>query len=448
MFEQPIHRLLVRKGIHLAMGLFAFSLVLGPRFAILLTAALSAFNAWVWPRLGGRSLWRDPQGRRDTGILAYPLILLVLTLCFHRRLDVVAATWGILALGDGMAAILGRTLGRRTLPWNPDKTWVGTLAYAAFGTLGAGGLLLCMASPVSQDRWIVLWLASALAAILAAAVESLPLGLDDNLTAPPLAALMLWGVLSTREDWPVAEVTTLCWQAGVGGVVALLLAVAAYRFRAVDVSGALAGWILATLITGALYWQGLLILGAFFVLGSATTRLGLARKQALGVAQAKGGRRSARNALANCGVPALVAVFAVTTAATEPLTVAFVAAFAAVLGDTVSSEVGQAWGGRPVMITTWKPVPAGENGGITWIGSLAGWCGGSLVACLGWALDLYGLAWVPWVIAASVLGNVLDSLLGATLERQGLLDNEGVNFAASLGAALFALGVAAWPGIG
>lgn len=452
-----MHRLWVRKGLHLAIGLFAFGLVLGPLFAVLLTASMSVFNLWIWPHLGGRGLWRDPRGGRDIGIVAYPTVLFGLVLCFHQRLEIVAATWGILAFGDGMAAILGRSFGHRTLPWNADKTWVGSSAYAIFGTLGAAGLLVWMEPPKAEPRILFLLLVAAAASCLAAGIESLPLGLDDNFTAPPIAALLLWGLLSSREGWQSGELLSgellsgelqsgeleiLAQQAIFGALLALVLAGLAYRLGSVDVSGALAGWILATLITAFLFLPGLVILGAFFVLGSAATRFGLARKQRRGVAQRAAGRRSARNALANAGVPAVLAVLAVTTSSKEALVIAFVAAFAAATADTLSSEIGQLWGGRPVMITTWQTVAPGHDGGVTWVGSFAGLIGGLLVASLGWIVGFYGGAIIPWVVLASIVGNLLDSWLGATLERRGLLDNEGVNFAATLGASLFALGVA------
>lgn len=441
------HRLLLRKAVHMAVGGLAFSLILGPLFAVFLTAILSAFNLWILPRLGKLHLWRHPDGAADAGIIAYPLVLLGLSLCFFHRLEVVAATWAILAFGDGMAAILGSTLGRRSLPWNRHKTWLGSLAHFVFGTIGAAALLLWMEEgPISTSVLLFLSLAAALAAALSAAVESWPLGLDDNLTAPPLAALLLWGVLASRDAWAEGALvapsgTSVASQALVGGLVASMVSVVAYRLRWVDVSGALAGGVLATVITACLYLPGLGIFGAFFVLGSLATRLGAVEKQALGIAQEAGGRRSARNALANAGVPALLAVFAVTTGAAGPLSVAFVAAFAAATADTLSSEIGQVWGGRPVMITSGHPIARGTDGGITWTGSLAGLLGGGGIATLGWAVGLHGTMAILWVTLAAVVGNFLDSWLGATLERRGLLDNEGVNITSTLAASLLAAGL-------
>ena len=451
--ESPRDRLLVRKGLHMAAGLLAFSLGLGPLFAILLTAALSVFNFWILPHLGRRHLWRQPDGGLDVGIVAYPIVLCLLSLCFHHRLEVVAATWAILAFGDGMATVLGSSLGRRTppwgpLPWNSDKTWVGSAAHVLFGAAGAATLLLWMddGPPLKASLLFVVG-AAVLAAGLSAAIESLPLGLDDNLTAPPLTALLLWGLLASRDAWlqGAGFVSTsggsLGSQAMVGALVASVVSLSAYRLRWVDLSGALVGGVLATVIAASLGWSGLVVFGAFFVSGSLATRLGLAEKQRLGIAQAASGRRSARNALANAGVPAALALFAVTTAATAPLSIAFVAAFAAATADTLSSEVGQVWGGKPVMITNWRPTSRGTDGGITWIGSLAGLVGGSLIAALGWAVGLYAAPAMLWVVLASVVGNLLDSWLGATLEGRQLLDNEAVNFASTLAASLLAAGL-------
>src|SRR2546430_13237206 len=80
-----------------------------------------------------------------------------------------------------------------------------------------------------------------------------------------------------------------------------VLAIAAYLLKSVDLSGAVVGWILGILIAiggGPAMYVALL---AFFIIGSACTKLGYKRKAAAGVAQEKGGRRGAAHAVANCG---------------------------------------------------------------------------------------------------------------------------------------------------
>ncbi len=88
--------------------------------------ALAAFlfNLFVLPRIGGRRS-TAPRTRRagyPLGILFYPLSVLLLILAFPTRPDIVAAAWGILAIGDGAATIVGRRVGGRRMPWNREKT--------------------------------------------------------------------------------------------------------------------------------------------------------------------------------------------------------------------------------------------------------------------------------------------------------------------------------------
>ena len=197
-------RELLRKSIHMAVGLGAFAVVfLGPWLTALLAVALLLFNVFVWPPLGGRQVWREEDSRRGiaVGIVLYPLVLLVLVVVFWRRLEVVAAVWAILAFGDGMAAVAGnalsgaRVLGAR-LPWNPGKSWAGSLAFWLFGALGAAAALGWTLTRQGYAPAAGPLIAAAVAtAAVAALVESLPLAIDDNLTVPLSSAAVLWGLL-------------------------------------------------------------------------------------------------------------------------------------------------------------------------------------------------------------------------------------------------------------
>ena len=126
------------------------------------------------------------------GILLYPLAVLVLVLVFRHELWMAAAVWGVLAFGDGMATLVGLAAGGPRLPWNPAKTWAGSLALVACGALGAAVLTawtlrLPLASAASPR---VLALALPLA-LVCALVESAPTTLDDNLTVPLAGAVVL-----------------------------------------------------------------------------------------------------------------------------------------------------------------------------------------------------------------------------------------------------------------
>lgn len=117
--------------------------------------------------------------------------------------------------------------------------------------------------------------------------------------------------------------------------------------------------------------------------------------------------------------------------------IAFYAAMAAALADTLSSEIGLLSKRKPVLISNLKEVEAGTDGGVTPLGFGAAVLGALAIAAIhfAWFNDLAGFA---IIVFAGFLGSVFDSLLGATMEREGKMGNTEVNFLASLASALIA----------
>ena len=93
-------------------------------------------------------------------------------------------------------------LGRRKLPWNPGKSWAGTLAYFVFGTAGAWALLLWTApGRYTGTSLVFTFAACAVTALVGGLLESLPQGLDDNIGVPLVCGLLLLGLLLTEGGW-------------------------------------------------------------------------------------------------------------------------------------------------------------------------------------------------------------------------------------------------------
>ena len=193
---------------------------------------------------------------------------------------------------------------------------------------------------------------------------------------------------------------------------------------------------------------------AVFLLSFLATRLGREQKERLGTAERRLGRAAAQVA-ANLGMAALVSGelaqswFADTGWFSRPgqaplfLFAVGLAALAEASADTVSSEAGQVLGGRPRMITTLRKVEPGTDGAISLAGTLAGVAAAGIVALAG-SLALGGGWEMFWVASAGgVFGLFFDSLLGATFERRGWLNNDAVNFISTGSAAGLALGLLA-----
>jgi uncharacterized protein (TIGR00297 family) len=106
--------------------------------------------------------------------------------------------------------------------------------------------------------------------------------------------------------------------------------------------------------------------------------------------------------------------------------------------DTLSSELGQVFGGQPRLLTTFKPVPAGTDGGITLAGTAAGCIGAAIVTAVATFTFQMGLRTGVVIFCCGILGLFADSFFGAVFERHGWLNNDAVNFLSTLVAAIAA----------
>ena len=254
-------------------------------------------------------------------------------------------------------------------------------------------------------------------------------------------ACCLWIFIQATSAWQIHDPVIL-QTAGISIAFGLLVWLA----RAATPLAAATGAVL----TACLYlrtpgWHTALFpLVAMLVLALAATRIGRGRKEQLGTAEARHGREASQVA-ANLGVAALAAIPLTATQLFSPsprTAIASLAAIAAALteatADTLSSELGQVFGGQPRLLTTLKPVPAGTNGGITLAGTTAGCIGAAIVTAIAAFTFRLGLRTSAIVFSCGILGLFADSYFGAVFERRGWLNNDAVNFLSTLVAAVTA----------
>ncbi len=221
--------------------------------------------------------------------------------------------------------------------------------------------------------------------------------------------------------------------------VTLGFAVLARALRGVNRSGALAGGLACFLLFAGAGPAAFATLAALFLMTWASTRLGYRRKLALGLAERREGR-NAWQVLANLAGAALGSVLFGATGNRLWL-VAAMGALAEAATDTVASEIGQYRSSGARLITTWERVPAGTDGGITISGSIAGMAAGLVIAAVATVGGMRPQAqlWIP--VVAGFAGMLIDSLLGATLQRRGCIGNEAVNLFSTLAAAALAYAI-------
>jgi uncharacterized protein (TIGR00297 family) len=214
----------------------------------------------------------------------------------------------------------------------------------------------------------------------------------------------------------------------------------AFRAKTADLSGlfsaALVGIILLV-FAAPKGTQWFLIMLSFFILGSAATKYKFEYKKRIGVEQGQSGARGYRNVFANgiiaCAAAVLFGVFQMPV-----FIVMYVGCVATAAADTLASEIGVT-GGIPYMITTFKKVPIGTNGGVTLTGEFVALLGGFTVSLVALALDVITPEMMVLCTFAGFVGTNIDSLVGATLENRGFLGNAGTNLLATIGGGLCAV---------
>jgi uncharacterized protein (TIGR00297 family) len=256
-----------------------------------------------------------------------------------------------------------------------------------------------------------------------------------------LAAVLPWCAIASLR---YAMAT---WNAGtrIALAISLGLALLVLLARAATPLAALTGGVITAALTlgqSPWYRSALPALIALFVLTWTATRFGRGQKQRLGVAEDKRGRNAAQVA-ANLGIAGLAAAVALNHRLPGTwYAVVVVAALAEATADTLASELGEVLGGPPLLITTLRRVAPGTDGAISLAGTVAGTSGAAVVVLF--AVSTFNLR--PGDALAAGLGAVaglfVDSLLGATAERRGWLNNDAVNFLSTLAASAIATG--AW----
>jgi len=240
--------------------------------------------------------------------------------------------------------------------------------------------------------------------------------------------------------WTAAEaqITPLRWISAT--VVPVIVVSWGHSKKSLSTSGALCALVVGFCLTLA-HYSFFLCLLAFFVSSSKATKYKADIKRKL----QEGGERNWLQVLCSGGMATELALLYLLDIGSADLPVDFrnqyraswlgmavLGAFACCNGDNLASELGTVLGGSdPVLLTTFQKVPAGTNGGVTVIGLVCSLVGGLVIGAAYWLGIVMSAASLDLALAPTqllvilvgglggLLGSLLDSLIGASLQFSG-----------------------------
>ncbi|KAI3805626.1 hypothetical protein L1987_28175 [Smallanthus sonchifolius] len=229
-------------------------------------------------------------------------------------------------------------------------------------------------------------------------------------------------------------------------IIALLIssfiAINSYRKNSLDISGAFAGFFVMAVHLSVNYRFGAMLL-AFFFTSSKLTKLGEDRKRSVDADFKAGGQRNWIQVFSNSGIATILVIAFWKLKSSQDICLdsresyiitsivgGIIGHYSCSNGDTWSSELGVLSDEQPRLITTFKVVRRGTNGGVTKAGLQAAAAAGAVI---GLAFVLPGfftksctndaflkqLLVIPLSALAGLTGSLIDSLLGATLQFSG-----------------------------
>ena len=193
------------------------------------------------------------------------------------------------------------------------------------------------------------------------------------------------------------------------------------------------GWIsagvLGSILWGCFSWQGWSSVVIYLLLGSLVTKIGYKFKNEKGIAEKRGGKRGPENVWGSAATGLFFAIMVKLNFTNLVFyKIGFAASFAAKLADTFGSEIGKRFGRNTYLITSFRKVERGTEGGISLEGTAASALGAIFMSLIMFILNIISTKYQFLIVAISgFLATISESFIGAKFQDKYKLSNELVN---------------------
>ena len=398
--------LYTRKIVHILTGLIicVVAFILSSNIPIILFAS-SYLLLDLWSLRKGKFKSIHPDSR-SFGTFFYAISVIILAILFwNNNKPLFIITNLIMIIPDAMAALIGDRYARNYfVPVNEKKSIIGALTMFFF-TL----MIVFLSLEFFYDKSLAI---KVIIAVIVAAVatvsELLSIRGSDNLSVPLFSGLFLYTLL-------IVVNTDMMMVMVFGLILAAFVSILSFNLKFLNVGGAALAFLMGSIIFGFGGWAYAIPILCFFILSSILSKIGKSKKKQIESSYQKTGIRDFQQAFANGGVATVVTLIAFFTG-NDAFYYVYIASLAAATADTWGTELGIFSRSKPVLITNFNTVEPGTSGGITPMGSIAGFLGSAVIVSLAFLFNQLSIQYFLFITLAGFTGSVIDSILGATIQ--------------------------------
>ena len=343
--------------------------------------------------------------RKTLGTIFFPLGFIIIASLFWEYKYSIACSFMILAVSDPLSSLAGENIKKphKYSIWEDVKSYEGS----AIMFLSTFIILILFSKFIFyQFDTLESFLAIILCCFAVTIAEAMSIKGSDNISIPLTAFFFIeiFNIVS-MENFII----------GFSFVIILITIVLFYFYKRKHLllDGFLSSTLMAGLILGFGGLQYVIPIAIFFILSTLLSKIGPENLH-----ESKSGRNS-NQVFANGGVGLVLCIFN-HFYQKELIYYMFLASIAAANSDTWATEIGKLSRARPKDIISGRSLNKGESGGITYTGLLGSISGSFVIATVGYFLDI-NASYLIIVFMSGVLGSLLDSILGSTLQSRFIL---------------------------
>lgn len=357
-------------------------------------------------------------------MLYVPLSFLLLAIFFFEYPFVMFLSFLVLGISDPAAAFIGRKYGKKKFNFTSDeKSIFGSTVFFGltfflqlFFYLFLIKTLLQNESLISniETSYLLFFISSALILTITEAFCSKGL---DNLFIP-LTAGILFYFLSASNEFNIN-------QFNMGVLLALIVVTISLKLKFLKLDGSAAAFILGVFIfgLGGIKWTTPIL--TFFVLSSILSKIRKRKNENVELYFEKNDKRDYLQVFANGGF-GVILVLINTLFPSEVWYLVYVVLIASVCADTWATEFGTIKKVTTYNILNFKKIEQGKSGGISIFGLFGAVLGALIISLTAFHwVNLQPTYFIFLIVITGLSGSIVDSFLGATLQKQFICNNCG-----------------------